>query len=176
MTKQKSGFWTFIFSLIPGAGEMYMGFRKQGISIMSIFWLVIALSATLNLGLLMVAIPIIWFYSFFNVHNLKSLSEEEFYAVEDSFVLGLEGMLKDKENWIRKYRNLIAAALIIIGCFILWNTLISVLYSILPSFLVDIVYRIGNFIPRVLVALIIIYIGIYLVRGKKKELEFNEDA
>ena len=33
MKKQKHGFWVFIFSLIPGAGEMYMGFKKQGISI-----------------------------------------------------------------------------------------------------------------------------------------------
>jgi hypothetical protein len=29
---------TFIFSLIPGAGEMYMGFKKQGISIMLLCW------------------------------------------------------------------------------------------------------------------------------------------
>ena len=38
MQKQKRGFWLFIFSLIPGAGEMYMGFKKQGISIMLLFW------------------------------------------------------------------------------------------------------------------------------------------
>ena len=31
MKKQKHGFWVFIFSLIPGAGEMYMGFKKQAI-------------------------------------------------------------------------------------------------------------------------------------------------
>ena len=30
MQKQKRGFWLFIFSLIPGAGEMYMGFKKTG--------------------------------------------------------------------------------------------------------------------------------------------------
>ena len=34
MQKQKKGFLLFISSLIPGAGEMYMGFFKQGISIM----------------------------------------------------------------------------------------------------------------------------------------------
>lgn len=42
MKKQKHGFWVFIFSLIPGAGEMYMGFKKQGISIMLLFWGAIA--------------------------------------------------------------------------------------------------------------------------------------
>mgnify|MGYP000447103866 CR=1 FL=1 len=37
MQKQKKGFLLFISSLIPGAGEMYMGFFKQGISIMTLF-------------------------------------------------------------------------------------------------------------------------------------------
>lgn len=38
MPKQKRGFLLFICSLIPGAGEMYLGFFKQGISIMTLFW------------------------------------------------------------------------------------------------------------------------------------------
>ena len=38
MTKQKKGLLLFLCSLVPGAGEMYMGFFKQGISIMLIFW------------------------------------------------------------------------------------------------------------------------------------------
>ena len=50
MQKQKRGFWLFIFSLIPGAGEMYMGFKKQGISIMLLFWGSIALASITGLG------------------------------------------------------------------------------------------------------------------------------
>ena len=38
MTKKKSGFWTFIFSLLPGAAEMYMGFMKMGVSLMGLFF------------------------------------------------------------------------------------------------------------------------------------------
>lgn len=38
MTKQKKGFLLFIASLIPGAGELYMGFRKMGLSLMILFW------------------------------------------------------------------------------------------------------------------------------------------
>lgn len=34
---KKSGFLRFIFSLIPGAGEMYMGFMKQGVTLMVLF-------------------------------------------------------------------------------------------------------------------------------------------
>ena len=37
MQKQKKGFLLFISSLIPGAGEMYMGFFKQGISILGYY-------------------------------------------------------------------------------------------------------------------------------------------
>ena len=49
MQKQKRGFWLFIFSLIPGAGEMYMGFKKQGISIMLLFWGVFAVGSCTGL-------------------------------------------------------------------------------------------------------------------------------
>lgn len=47
MQKQKKGFLLFISSLIPGAGEMYMGFFKQGISIMTLFWAIIAIAGGL---------------------------------------------------------------------------------------------------------------------------------
>ena len=81
MTKQKHGFLVFIASLIPGAGEMYMGFRKQGVSIMLLFWGTFALGSMTGLDWLIFLIPVLWLYSFFNVHNLKSLSEEDFYSV-----------------------------------------------------------------------------------------------
>ena len=84
MQKQKRGFLLFISSLIPGAGEMYMGFFKQGISIMTLFWAIIAIAGGLNISSLVIFLPVLWFYSFFHVHNLKELPEEEFYAIEDT--------------------------------------------------------------------------------------------
>ena len=60
MKKQKHGFWVFIFSLIPGAGEMYMGFKKQGLSIMLLFWGSIALASITGLGWLAMFLPVIW--------------------------------------------------------------------------------------------------------------------
>ena len=50
MKKQKHGFWVFIFSQIPGAGEMYMGFKKQGISIMLLYFFFFVLSYINGLG------------------------------------------------------------------------------------------------------------------------------
>lgn len=176
MTKQKKGFWTFVFSFIPGAGEMHMGFMKQGISIMTVFWVIIGLAAGLNMGALLFVLPLLWFYSFFNVHNLKSLTEEEFYSIEDDYAFHLDAFLSDKENFIKKYRNVVATALILIGLTILWNNSYRLLVEILPEYLVGIVYRIGNMIPQVVVGIAIIAIGISMVKGKKQELDDNENA
>ena len=77
MQKQKRGFWLFIFSLIPGAGEMYMGFKKQGISIMFLFWGVFAIGACTGMDWLVFLILIIWFYSF-HVRVIFCLSERKY--------------------------------------------------------------------------------------------------
>ena len=135
MQKQKRGFWLFIFSLIPGAGEMYMGFKKQGISIMLLFWGVFAVGSCTGMDWLIFLIPIIWFYSFFNVHNLKSLSEEEFYSVEDSYVLHMDKLIGDVDTLLTHHRKLTAIVLIVFGASILWNNLVDFFYMILPGYL-----------------------------------------
>ena len=43
-TKKKSRFLSFCFSFLPGAAEMYMGFMKTGMSLMLVFFLLIAFS------------------------------------------------------------------------------------------------------------------------------------
>lgn len=176
MTKQKRGFWLFCFSLIPGAGEMYMGFKKQGISIMGIFWLTIAVATGLNFGWLLMTLPILWFYSFFNVHNLKSLTDEEFYSIEDDYILHLDRVFIDTGFAVEKYRKLIAGILIVSGLAVLWNSFWDVLEWILPSFMQDFIWRVNSLLPRLIMAVVIIGLGIYLVRGKKKELEMHEEA
>ena len=50
MTKKKGKLLTFCWSLIPGAGEMYLGFFKQGISLMAAF-------AVLDIGVSSVEFP-----------------------------------------------------------------------------------------------------------------------
>lgn len=175
MTKQKRGFWTFVFSLIPGAGEMYMGFMKQGISIMSIFWILIGLSGLFSASIFLLGLPILWFYSFFNVHNLKGLSEEEFYSIQDDYALHLEAFLLDKKEIIQKYYNLIAFILILVGISIIWNVSYDMLVWLLPRFMVDFVYRIGNMVPQILLGFGIIVLGISMIRSKKRQLEKLED-
>ncbi|MCQ4670266.1 hypothetical protein NE689_02950 [Lactonifactor longoviformis] len=175
MTKQKRGFWLFIFSLIPGAGELYMGFRRQGISIMGVFWGIIALSSTLNIGILMLTIPVLWFYSFFNVHNLASLSEEEFYSLEDTYLFHLDEILRDKEGFLRKYQGFVSLVLILMGASMLWNIMRSIFYSFMPAFIIDILNGISNYLPKTIIAVGLVALGVYLVMGKKKELDMEDD-
>lgn len=176
MTKQKHGLWVFLFSLIPGAGEMYMGFRKQGISIMMIFWGTIALASLTNLGWLIMFLPILWFYSFFNVHNLKSLSEEDFYSAEDTYILQLDQFIGNTDSAIKKHRTVVAVLLIIFGVSILWNNLTDLIFWIIPvplrNFLSNIFYR----LPGTVIAIAIIAAGVYLLRTKKLQMDSEETS
>ena len=171
MKKQKHGFWVFIFSLIPGAGEMYMGFKKQGLSIMLLFWGSIALASITGLGWLAMFLPVIWFYSFFNVHNLKSLSEEEFYSVEDNYILHMEQFSGDMGKFLQKHQSVVAWVLILFGICILWSRFTSLLYFIVPNNMADYVYNICNSLPQIVIAAGIIAAGIYLLTQQKKKLK-----
>ena len=171
MQKQKRGFWLFIFSLIPGAGEMYMGFKKQGISIMLLFWGVFAVGSCTGMDWLIFLIPIIWFYSFFNVHNLKSLSEEEFYSIDDNYVLHMDQFSGNMGKFLQKHRNVTAWILILFGICILWSRFTALLYLIIPDNMADYVYNICNSLPQIVIAAGIIAAGIYLLTQQKKKLE-----
>lgn len=171
MKKQKHGFWVFIFSLIPGAGEMYMGFKKQGISIMLLFWGSIALASITGLEWLAMFLPVIWFYSFFNVHNLKSLSEEEFYSIDDNYVLHMDQFSGNMGKFLQKHRNVTAWILILFGICILWSRFTALLYLIIPDNLSHYAYEICNSLPQIAIAIGIIAAGIYLLTQQKKKLE-----
>ena len=88
--KKKSGFLTFCFSFLPGAGEMYLGFMKMGASLMGMFFALIGVAYALNLPVLFFGIIVEWFYSFFHVHNLAGLTDEEFLSIEDGFLFRLD--------------------------------------------------------------------------------------
>ena len=170
MQKQKRVFLLFIFSLIPGAGEMYMGFKKQGLSIMLLFWGVFAVGSFTGMDWLIFLIPIIWFYSFFNVHNLKSLSEEEFYSIEDSYVFHMDELAGDISSLVSHHRKLTAILLIILGASILWNNIVDFFYMILPGYLADVLGTFAYHLPQLVIAVCIILAGIYILTRKKDEL------
>lgn len=178
MTRRKKGFWLFVFSLFPGAGEMYLGFFKLGISVMTLFLGTIALASYLSLGPIILVMPVIWFYSFFHVHNMASLSDEEFYSLQDEYLF-----VGKSNNDIRdlvsgeKGRKIIAVLCIIIGVCALWNIICDKVMDIFRFFGIssNIIYSFFHSVPQIVFALLIIWFGIYLIKGKKQKLEQLEE-
>ena len=170
MIQKKSRFWTFCFSFMPGAAEMYMGFMKMGLSLMSIFLGTIAIAAILELGPMMFLIAISWFYSFFDARNLATMPEQEFYELEDEYLLP-KGSMKQSGELLHTYRKTFACVLIFTGVLLSWRTFISMLYGVLPYRLYDFMRSIGYRAPQLVVGIAIVYLGVMMIKGKKIQLD-----
>lgn len=172
MTKKKSGFWTFIFSFLPGAAEMYMGFMKMGVSLMGLFLGLIVLGSFFAQGIFLVVDVVVWFYAFFHAHNLRAMDDEDFYMLEDEYLFSAKEA--GKEFWNRtvvsRYRKIVAGILILMGVSILWNNVLYMLDWLLPDVLDELMYLISYRVPQIILGIGIIAVGILLIRGKKQEL------
>lgn len=168
-TKKKNRFLTFCFSVMPGAGEMYMGFMRMGVSLMLLFIACIAIPVWMNWGALGVISMVVWFYSFFHTNHLASLSDEEFAEVSDEYLFGLDA-LSNGRDFVAKHQKWVATALIFAGSCLLWNTFTDMAYRYLPEAVYYFMNRIGNYAPSILVAVVIIVIGINMIRGRKEQL------
>lgn len=173
--QKKNKIFTFIFSFIPGAVEMYMGFMKQGISLMALFLVSLAVPfSTRFFEILALSAVLVWFYGFFHARNLVSLPEELFDALEDHFVW--EGVLEEKSFKISSptLRKWAAGILIAIGGIILWDNFSAIIYNLIPDRYWDELYPIIDRFPQVVIAVLIIAIGFKMMAGKKEELNGDE--
>jgi len=99
---------------------------------MTAFAVLLGLSGFLQLGFLTFLSPIVWFYSFFHANNLNSLNDEEFYSIEDDYLLHWNDIIRNR-NTIRKYQKLMAACLIFFGVSILWNIISGIFWHLMPN-------------------------------------------
>lgn len=180
MTNKKNKFLTFCFSVLPGAGEMYLGFYKMGLSLMSLFTIIITLTGALNIPVLSFLIPVIWFYSFFHVHNLNALSDEEFYGVEDNWLFFQDIHDVKLQEFFTRHKRSIAFIMIFLGANLIWNIFQGILFRILELFhihneIYHIIRSISYSIPQCLIGIVIIYVGIQLIKGKKDDLDSDVD-
>ncbi|MEA5050052.1 MAG: hypothetical protein VB021_01090 [Oscillospiraceae bacterium] len=175
MTRQRSKFWTFLFSLMPGCGQMYMGFMKRGLSLLGLFAAGCFFAALLNMGELTIFVAVVWFYAFFDALNLGWLEPERFALVSDDYVR-FDGKLRS-EKALSKYGGI---ALVILGAAILWqNTFMRLLDSSelyhANYLLYSVLHEIGYGMPRVAVSVLLIVCGIRLIRAKKQQTEQGDD-
>jgi hypothetical protein len=163
--------------MIFGAGQMYMGFMKQGISIKTATVVVIFTGSWLNIGPIMFALPVLWFYSFFDSINKMSMPDEKFQELEDNYLFLQKTDNVQIKKVFMKYDNIIAAVLIIVGVSILGDNFLDYIANLLFQMgypqIYDLLMRLSWNTPRLLFAIVIIAIGIKMIRGKKRELELE---
>lgn len=176
MTSKKGKFLTFLLSLIPGAGEMFLGFYRQGISLMALFFILMGVAGFFQLDVILFLTPIVWFYSFIHTNNLNSLPDDEFYALEDNYIVRFTDMAQNK-LLIQKYRKLLAVCLILFGVSILCNNFSHmVFWYLIPALnlseaVEDLLRFIARSIPQAVIAVLVIAAGVYLIKGKYQELK-----
>ncbi|WP_026881784.1 hypothetical protein [Clostridium akagii] len=173
MRKKKNNFLTFIFSLLPGAGHMYMGFMKKGVSLMSAFFIIIFISSFLDIGQLLYIVPVLWFYSFFDSINTGYSTDEEFLKVEDNYLFTFDKFMEIDKNMVIKSRFFVGILLLIFGIFLIWKNTMVQLSSVIPQPIFDIMSNIISNLPRFIIGIAIIVVGIKLIIGKKKEDDLN---
>lgn len=171
MTRKKNGFWAFVFSLLPGAGEMYMGFMKQGVSLMGLFFTIVFLASWVNIGPLLFALPVVWCYGFFHVHALRSMPDEEFYAQEDDYLFHLGAVFRPDNV---RARNILAVCFIFLGSWILLRHIVHIASWALPGYIVGRFWQFWDFLPQLVIAVLLIVAGIRMISGKKRELDGEE--
>lgn len=170
MQRKKSRFWTFIFSFIPGAGEMYMGFMKMGLSLMLGFMILVAIVGYTNLGVLAVFPITLYIYSFFHANNLSSLDDVEFHNIEDQYMFGFDGIENMRVKLEGRNRKIAALILIVLGVIMLWQVVFNLLCDIFGwdnRFLSAIYYFVRDELPRAVIGIGVIWAGLALIRGKR---------
>ncbi len=170
--KRKHGLFLFLASCIPGCGEMHQGYMKRGASILTAFCAIFALAMFLEVGALAALMLPLWLFSFFDSYNLRAQTDEEAAANPDAYLFGLSDLDSQKlGDLCRKRHSLIGWVLVALGVYLLYDRLIrQVLGNLLWHFgalnwLYDLlVYD----VPRLIVTLGIIALGLWFIRGPKQ--------
>lgn len=155
---------------------MYMGFMKMGICLMGLFFLPFFCAIQLNMAELLLIDVLVWFYSFFHVHNLRAMDDEEFYALEDTFLFHFSEVQDYSLDSVKKYQKIIGAGLIFWGISLLWRNIWDMAAYLLPDFLRHLVNNVTYRLPQMALAAVIIWLGVVMIRGKREEIYEKNEA
>lgn len=176
--RNKSGFLTFCFAFIPGAGQMYLGYMRRGISML------LALCAAYWLNwfssVFSVLIAAVWMVSFFDTFNLRSRILGG-YAQPDAFLFHLEDWAGMK-TILAKRHKLAGWVLIALGVYALYDKFVlgDLYWYLYDNELLSgiwlAVYGILRRVPDIFGCLVLVGVGIWLVKGPRspKEQDYKE--
>lgn len=142
----------------------------MGLSFMTGFLLSCAVVGITNIAVLTVFPVIIYVYAFFHANNIGGLDDEQFDAMEDTYLFGFADMDYSRFKLNRKNRNIAAVVLIILGVCMLWNVGFDMLRDYMGwdnPVIKTIYYFVQDELPRAVIAIAVIWFGVSLMRGKK---------
>ena len=171
----KNGLLTLLFAFIPGAGQMYQGYMKRGLSLMLMCCVIGVLA--------MLFAPIM--FSFFDTLNLRAQIALG-NAPADDYLVHLDPKDKRLARLLLDSHKLVGWALIAFGALIAYeNIIMNLLNDVLwrwgrDSVVFRAFYLVMDRLPDVVLCVALILCGVWLVRGPqkagKKQAEEQEDA
>ena len=172
--KRKHGLLLFIAACIPGCGQMYQGYMKRGVSILTAFCAVFALAVFLEIGALAVLMIPLWLFSFFDSYNLRGQTDAQAEANPDAYLFGLSDMdSRRMSDLLQKRHSLVGWGLVILGVWVFYSTVadwvvdfVGQFFGRLDSWWIDRILT--SDIPRLAVTVGVIALGVWFIRGPKK--------
>ena len=169
----KNGILTFIFAFCPGAGQMYQGYMKRGLSLIMMFCLFIIIGVS-TLEVLTIGCVIVWMYSFFDTFNLRAQIGAG-TAPEDDYLVHFNWHDARMTQFMGESHKLVGWGLIALGAIVFYNNIIMrVLGDVMwrwgqdnPVFRA--IYLMLDSLPQIVVCVALIVCGMWLVRGPKNK-------
>ena len=157
---KKNAFLTFLFACIPGAGQMYYGYMKRGLSLITYCCLTIMVGSVIS-PLLVLAI-IVWMFSFFDTYDLIRYLVAGDPKPDEFLVPSNLGELK---TILPKQHKLIGWGCIILGVWVLYDSVLSpVLWQLFDWLGCNgLWYTITNNLPSAVVAVLLVFAGTRLL-------------
>lgn len=159
--KQKNGFFTLVFACVPGAGQMYQGYMKRGLSLVTAFAAMIWLSSLI--GPFVVFACVAYMYSFFDTLNLRAQIIEG-TAPQDEFLyhLGIDSQLQKS---MQSGHKVLGWALVAAGVYALYENFMSSILGILWDLGLHWLANLLQELPTMALCFALIAVGLWLVRG-----------
>lgn len=163
MMNRKNGVLAFVFACCFGAGQMYLGYMKRGLSLMALTALDGILVNFFNNSVFLALMPVIWAFSFFDTFNLRNQLEPQ----PDDFLFDMSGMLgEDWKSIIDKRHKLFGGILIALGVYALYKNFVEpALWNIVHAYGLVWLQNLLWGVPNLLVAALLVGLGVYLLKG-----------
>ena len=169
---KKNGILTLLFACIPGAGQMYQGYMKRGLSLITMFCLFIIVGSATGLDALVVGCIVVYMYSFFDTFNLRAQIIAE-NAPADDYLVHINWKDKRMQDFMMDSHKLLGWGLIALGGLVAYENIIMRVFG-------DVMWRWGqnnpvfraiylmlDELPQIVACVALVICGIWLVRGPK---------